>query len=157
MLRKQTHNESSEPLFLGQVGTAPHTVNRRPKILIIDDEVGSTRLLKLNLEQTGRFAVRTENVPAAALAAAIDFAPDLILLDVIMPGIDGGELATILRADARLTATPIVFLTAVATQTDIQKGGGNIGGMPFLAKPASLAEVVACLEQNLKIDRIDRI
>ena len=153
MLRKQEHNETSDGLYSARAGTSPHT-NRRAKILIIDDEVGSTRLLKLNLEQTGRFAVRTENISTAALAAAIDFAPDLILLDVIMPGIDGGELADILRADARLAATPIVFLTAVATKTDVQNSGGDIGGMPFLAKPAGLAEVLECLDQNLKMDHV---
>jgi DNA-binding response OmpR family regulator len=153
MLRKQDHNETSEELYSAGAGTTPHT-NRRAKILIIDDEVGSTRLLKLNLEQTGRFAVRTENISTAGLEAAIDFAPDLILLDVIMPGIDGGELAGILRADARLAATPIVFLTAVATKTEVQNSGGDIGGMPFLAKPAGLAEVLACLDQNLKMDRV---
>ena len=153
MLRKQEHNETSDGLYSAGAGTSPHT-NRRAKILIIDDEVGSTRLLKLNLEQTGRFAVRTENISTAGLAAAIDFVPDLILLDVIMPGIDGGELARILRADARLAATPIVFLTAVATKTEVQNSGGDIGGMPFLAKPAGLAEVLECLDQNLKMDHV---
>lgn len=153
MPTKQEHR-SSNPLDSPQsVTTVVDAGRRRSRILIIDDEAGSTRLLKLNLEQTGRYAVRTENVPGAALAVAIEFAPDLIFLDVIMPGLDGGELARILRGDSRLTSTPIVFLTAVATQTEIQKCGGAIGGMPFLAKPASLAQILACLEEHLTHNR----
>ena len=146
MLRKQEHNETSDGLYSAGAGTSPHT-NRRAKILIIDDEVGSTRLLKLNLEQTGRFAVRTENISTAGLASAIDFAPDLILLDVIMPGIDGGELARILRADARLAATPIVFLTAVATKTEVQIGNAAGGKTEILSGVKAGAEILAAKPQ----------
>lgn len=121
----------------------------KARILIVDDEVSATRLLKKNLEQTGAYLVRTENDSSMCLRAAIDFMPDIILLDVIMPGIDGGELAAMIRADARLKATPIVFLTAVATKNDVRKGGGVIGGMPFLAKPAGMPEVLACLREHL--------
>lgn len=125
------------------------TRNRKARILVIDDEAGATRLLKRNLEQTGHYDVRAENFPETALSAAIEFAPDLILLDVMMPGQDGGEVAAMLRADRRFKSTPIVFLTAAATKVDVQNGGGNIGGMPFLAKPAGLAEVLACLEKQM--------
>ena len=66
-----------------------------------------------------------------------------------MPGMDGGELASLFLADAKLKSVPIVFLTAAATKTDVRRGGGLIGGMPFLAKPADLREVLACLKQHL--------
>jgi DNA-binding response OmpR family regulator len=123
--------------------------SRKARILVIDDEVGATRLLKRNLEQTGGYDVRAENTAETALSAAIEFVPDLILLDVMMPGRDGGEVAELLRSDRRFKSTPIVFLTAAATRGDVKNGGGIIGGMPFLAKPAGLAEVLACLEQQL--------
>ena len=115
----------------------------------MDDEVTNTRLLKLNLEQTGAYRVRVENAPHNAVAAAEEFQPDLILLDVMMPGIDGGQLASRFQEDPRFKSVPIVFLTAAATRKEVSDAEGQIGGMPFLAKPADLAEVLRCLEHHL--------
>ena len=119
------------------------------RILIVDDEVGAARLLKLNLEQTQRYVVRVENVATGALAAAEQFQPDLILLDVMMPGQDGGDLAGCFHASPQLKDVPIVFFTAAAKKEEVASRGGRIGGFPFLAKPADLPEVIACLEQHL--------
>jgi len=119
------------------------------RILIVDDEVGAARLLKLNLEQTQRYVVRVENVATGALAAAEQFQPDLILLDVMMPGQDGGELASCFQSSPQLKDVPIVFFTAAAKKREVVAHGGRISGLPFLAKPASFPEVVACLEQYL--------
>lgn len=127
----------------------PTTNPWKKRILVVDDELSATRLLKLNLEQTDQFAVRTENDPSKALAAAIEFCPDLMLLDVLMPGMDGGELASLFQAHPRLKSVPIVFLTAAATKTEIRRGGGRIGGLPFLAKPVDLSEVLACIKRHL--------
>ena len=60
--------------------------NEKKRILVVDDEPSITRLLKLNLEQTGDYEVATENSPKAAVAAAEEFQPELLLLDVVMPG-----------------------------------------------------------------------
>lgn len=68
------------------------------RILMIDDEVAFTNLVKVNLERTGRYEVRVENRPLCALAAALEFKPDAILLDVVMPELDGGQ---ILAADRK--------------------------------------------------------
>lgn len=122
---------------------------RKKRILVVDDEVSAARLLKLNLEQTDQFVVRTENDPGKALAAAIEAQPDLVLLDVLMPGMDGGELASRFQAHPTLKSVPIVFLTAAATKTEVRKRGGRIGGLPFLAKPVDLNEVLACVKQHL--------
>jgi DNA-binding response OmpR family regulator len=115
----------------------------------VDDEPSITRLLKLNLEQTNDYEVRTENDATAALAAAEEFGPHLILLDVMMPSIDGGELAGRFQASPRFKKVPIVFLTAAATKGEVYARGGKVGGLPFLAKPVDLAEVVACIKQQL--------
>jgi two-component system, OmpR family, response regulator len=123
--------------------------DHKKRILVVDDEASITRLLKLNLEQTGNYAVATENTSWAALATAEAFKPDLILLDVMMPGLDGGHVANQFEASPRLKGVPIVFLTAAVTREEIRAHRGLVGGQPFLAKPVNLQEVLACLEQHL--------
>jgi CheY-like chemotaxis protein len=123
--------------------------NAKKRILVVDDEPTITRLLKLNLEQTGDYEVATENISKAALTAAEEFQPDLLLLDVVMPGLDGGSLASHFQTSPKLKGTPIVFLTASVTREEVRAHHGLVGGQPFLAKPVSLHEVLACLEQHL--------
>ena len=122
---------------------------KKSRILIIDDEISSTRLLKLNLEQTDHYEVRVENWSENAVVAAQEFKPDLILLDVMMPRMFGGDVAALLRADANLKATPIVFLSAAVSKERVSEHGGVISGFPFLAKPASLEDVINCIEKHL--------
>jgi len=123
--------------------------NEKKRILVVDDEPSITRLLKLNLEQTGDYLVWTENSPSTAPAAAKEFRPDLILLNVMMPGQDGGELASAFHAEPAIQNVPIVFLTAAVTREEVRTRNGVIGGQPFLAKPVNLHEVLACLERHL--------
>jgi two-component system, OmpR family, alkaline phosphatase synthesis response regulator PhoP len=85
------------------------------RILIVDDEAGVTRSLKLTLEATAGYEVRTENDSARAIDTARDFRPHLILLDVLMPHLDGCDVSARLHADPELKDTPIVFLTALHT------------------------------------------
>jgi CheY-like chemotaxis protein len=123
--------------------------SEKKRIIVVDDEASITRLLKLNLEQTGDYEVATENDSKAVLAAAEHFGPDLILMDVMMPGLDGGTLASALQAHPGLKSVPIVFLTAAVTKEEVRSRRGLIGGLPFLAKPVNLHEVLACLERHL--------
>jgi two-component system, OmpR family, response regulator len=124
--------------------------NEKKRILVVDDEPSITRMLKLNLEQTGQYQVATENVSRAALAAAERFQPDLMLLDVMMPGLDGGNLASQFQASSKLKDVPIVFLTAAVTRDEVRQRHGVVGGLPFLAKPVNLQEVLACLQRHLR-------
>jgi CheY-like chemotaxis protein len=119
------------------------------RILVVDDETSITHLLKLNLQKTGRYTVRTENQGTKALAAARDFEPDLILLDVMMPDVDGGDVAAQIRADPSFRHVPIVFLTAVVKKEEVQAHAGVIGGFPYIAKPLDVKGVIAVIEQNL--------
>jgi CheY-like chemotaxis protein len=123
--------------------------NHRKRIMVVDDEPSITRLLKLNLEQTGRYEVCGINNAALALSAAREFQPDLILLDVMMPHLSGDDLANQIHASPRLKDTPIIFLTALATPGEVSSHGGLIGGLPFLAKPVDLPEVMGCIEKHL--------
>ena len=121
----------------------------KKNILVVDDQPRNTRLLKLYLEQTDDYVVKEENDPKAVLSAAEKFHPDLILLDVMMPGMDGGELASRMQANPKLKGVPIIFLTAAVTKSEVEARGGQLGGFPFLAKPVVLSEVLACLKHHL--------
>ena len=121
----------------------------KKRILVIDDEAGFTRLLKLNLEATGHYEVREENCGPNGHSTARGFKPDLILLDVMMPGMDGGAVAARLQEDAHLKSVPLVFLTAAVKQEEVGSHGGMIGGFPFSAKPVSLSDVIEVIEKNL--------
>ena len=119
-------------------------------ILIIDDEVSFTRMVKMNLEKTGTFDVRVENRAAAALPAAREFRPDLVLLDVIMPNMDGGDVAKQIKRDRNLKTTPIVFLTATVSKREAGEVGLNSGGELFLAKPVSVEALIACINEHVR-------
>jgi len=121
----------------------------KKKILLIDDEAIITRTLKIFLEGTGSYEVRAENQATKALQAAREFKPDLILLDVVMPDLEGGEVAAQIREDNGLKATPIVFLTALVQRREVRQSGGEIGGFPFIAKPIDPDMVVKVIESHL--------
>jgi len=116
------------------------------KVFIVDDEVSFTRMLKANLERTGLYSVTTENDPMAALEAAKSFQPDVMFLDVMMPGMEGGELAALMREDKTLAAVPIVFMTAIVTKEETGDTIGEIGGNMFLAKPVKLQDVLDAIQ-----------
>ncbi len=78
-----------------------------------------------------------------------EFLPDLILLDVMMPGMDGGDVAAKIKEDKRLSHIPIVFLSAIVKKEETQPTGSNIGGLTFLAKPVKLDDLIACIEKQL--------
>ena len=109
----------------------------KKRILLVDDEKSLTTLLKLNLEDTGNYDVRVENWPEDALAAAREFKPDLVLLDIIMPRLPGGNVAAQIDSDPLLKGTPIVFLTAAVRRSQVEDNDGIICEHPCLAKPAT--------------------
>jgi two-component system OmpR family response regulator len=124
------------------------TSTDKKRILVVDDQPQNTQLLKTYLERND-YVVKEENNSRTALSAGEAFKPDLILLDVMMPGVDGGELAARFKASPTLKTIPIVFLTATVTKAEVNAGGGLIGGNRFLAKPLVLTDVLACLKQCL--------
>src|SRR6266496_350514 len=123
-------------------------VDRKRRILIVDNDRDTTHLLKILLERTGRYSVLEENDATKAHQSAQNFRPDLILLDVVMPETDGGEVAAQIQADPELRRTPVIFLTALVTETET-KAGLRIQGHPFLAKPINIPELINGIEENL--------
>ena len=121
----------------------------KKKVLVIDDEVSFARMVKLNLEKSG-FEVKVENRAMFALATAREFLPDLILLDVIMPSMDGGDVSKQIKRDRNLKNTPIIFLTATVSKREAGEGGLNSGGELFLAKPVSVEALIHCINEHLR-------
>ncbi|HEY8900273.1 MAG TPA: response regulator [Chthoniobacterales bacterium] len=120
----------------------------KPKrILIVDDESGFTHLLRLTLEGSGKFLVEEVNDGRKALETARYFKPDIVFLDVVMPEIDGGDVAKLLRADPEFATVPIVFLTAIVSPKEAQHQT-DIGGFPFLAKPVSVDSIVKAVDAH---------
>ena len=118
-------------------------MTKKKRILIVDDDVASTRLLKLNLEHANAYEVRVENGPEEALATAQDFQPHLIILDVMMPRIFGGDVAARFRADETLRQTPILFFTAAVGKRRVAEHDGVIDGFPWGQNASQLAGIVA--------------
>ena len=121
----------------------------KKRILVVDDEVALTRMVKLNLERTGDYEVRTENKGAMTVPAAREFKPDLILLDVMMPGMTGDEVAAQLKEDPLLSEIKFIFVTAIVTKSETEHTGSKIGGNVFLAKPVKAQELIDTIEQVL--------
>ncbi len=119
------------------------------RVLIIDDEEVFTELVKMNPEATGRYEVRAENKGSLGLLAARQFKPDLILLDLIMPYMGGGEVSGQLESDEETKNIPIVFVTGIMTQPEAATRGGIISGHQAIAKPVTTEQLLNVIEKNI--------
>ena len=118
------------------------------KVLLVDDEEGFTTLLKMNLERTGEYEVRAENSSVMALSAAKAFKPDAILLDVVMPVMDGGDVQAQFEADPELKDIPIIMLTALVDSTELSEGAvAQAGSSMVLPKPVDLPLLLRVLDE----------
>jgi CheY-like chemotaxis protein len=119
--------------------------NRKPRILLVDDEESFTKVTQLTLTD---YDIVVENDSARALERAREIQPDLILLDVMMPNFDGGDVAAQMREDVKLKQVPIVFLTALVTQKESARRP-VMGGYPFIAKPVTPELLAENIEKHL--------
>lgn len=110
------------------------------KILIVDDEPSITIPLKFLMEQN-QFEVMVVHSGEEALAAIERFVPDLILLDVMLPTVDGFQVCQNLKSDPRRKTIKVVFLSAMTRDMDIAKGN-TLGADAYITKPFSNADVV---------------
>ena len=122
---------------------APHPHHQR--ILVIDDDADLTTVVRMILLDTGKYDVRVINRSEIALSAVQQFRPHLVLLDVMMPGMDGGQVASAIRGDSVVRATPIVFLTAAVTGEEAVRG--PIGGEIYLEKPVCKERLLECVDR----------
>ena len=123
----------------------------KKKILVIDNDPASTRMVRLTLERQPAFEVCELNEPTRAVPTAREFRPDLVLLDVEMPGMDGGEVARGLQADAALRGLPIIFMTSLVTEEETAKNPMYTNGLRVLAKPVTMGKLVRCVAERLGV------
>jgi CheY-like chemotaxis protein len=116
------------------------------RILAVDDEKGFLDTLAMNLEDLN-FEVRSESDPTKALDTAREFHPHIILLDIVMPEVDGLQLLSQIREDSELKDTRVIMLTALAS--GLQAGGVTEHGTLFLSKPVSMGRLVHCIGEHL--------
>lgn len=121
------------------------------KILVVDDEISLQETLSYNLKKQG-YDVQTTGDGADALALAREMKPDLIILDVMLPGLDGFEICRILR---REMTTPVLMLTARDDEID-RVVGLEVGADDYLAKPFSMRELIARVKALLRRVRLVR-
>ena len=121
-------------------------LNRR--VLAVDDEKSILDSLKLNLEATRRYEERTEQDPDQAIATALSFQPDILLIDVMMPAKNGMDLINEMRGHEELRDTPAIMVTALADQLDSE--GVAKDGLLYLSKPISTKKLIYCIEEHLQ-------
>ncbi len=123
------------------------------KILIIDDEPDFSALLKANLDETGEFIVQDINDSALAVRVAKKFKPDLCIIDVIMPGMDGGDVVARFSKEPELKDIPVIMLTALVEENpDSSVGETHTCGLPFLSKTSDFQTILACIRKHLRED-----
>ncbi len=124
----------------------PHKIS----VLIVDDSPQVCEAMKVNLERTKRFTVQTAQDGRVGLRLAQKIVPDVIVLDIMLPGQSGGQIAEQLRELHSTQRIPIIFITGMITKAEIEQRGGEIGGEIFLAKPVSTEELIATIHSVLK-------
>ena len=120
----------------------------KSRILVVDDEPDVLDLVTYNLARAG-FQTDTASDGAEALRQARATAPDLILLDLMLPEMDGLEVCKLLRRDARTSAIPIIMLTARASEVD-RIVGLELGATDYVPKPFSPRELVLRVKKRLE-------
>ncbi|MCS6813854.1 MAG: EAL domain-containing protein [Cyanobacteria bacterium] len=124
------------------------------RILVVDDTPNNTRLLAAALEHYG-YEVCVATSGKAALSLVASYLPDLILLDVMMPGMDGYQVCQHLKADDSIADIPVIFLSALDNTLDKVRAFG-VGGVDYITKPFQIPEVIARVENQLVIQRLRR-
>ena len=125
------------------------------KVLIVDDVVSNVLLLKILLQQE-KYQICTANGGRMCIEQAKSEKPDLILLDVMMPDINGFDTATILKKDPETRHIPIIFLTALNSPNDLIHGF-QVGANDFLTKPFNKEELVVRVSHQIKLVAASRI
>ena len=134
--------------------TTPKNEPAQENILVVDDTSANLRLLVTMLKQQG-YEVRPTLNGNIALSAARAIPPDLVLLDIMMPEMDGYEVCRRLKADDRTKDVPVIFLSALDDARDKVKAF-EVGGVDYITKPFQKAEVLARITNQLSLRSLQK-
>jgi CheY-like chemotaxis protein len=120
----------------------------RKRILVVDDELTFCEMMKLTLELSGNYRVRTVSYASQVVSVARGFEPHLILLDCMMPSMDGGEVAGALESTPDLRDIPVAFMTATVSEPEEIPSQCYRGVRTYLPKSLPLNELVEFIEKQ---------
>jgi CheY-like chemotaxis protein len=120
----------------------------RKKLLLVDDD--EAVLEYLNVKLGSEFELMATGLPEKVLPLAIDGRPDLVLCDIDLPGMDGGDISAALFANPQTREIPLVFLTALVSPQDLQAKGNQLAGRSAISKQAPIEEIVARIRAALQ-------
>lgn len=128
--------------------------HQSPLLLLVDDEATNLKVLRHTLQDDYRLLFARDGQTALMLAQKEN--PDLIVLDVMMPGMSGHDVCRVLKQDAQLTAVPVIFVTALSDSQDEQLGL-ELGAVDYITKPFNPAIVRARIRNHLSLVRVDEL
>ena len=128
--------------------------DQRPRLLLVDDEPTNLQVLRHILQADYRLLFATDG--ERALQVAREQRPDLVLLDIMMPNMDGYAVCRALKADAATASIPVIFITALTDSQD-ETAGFDVGGVDYLTKPVSPPVVRARVRTHLSLVRMDEL
>lgn len=121
----------------------------KPKVLLIDDEIDFTELLAENLMDSG-FEVKQVNDPTHAVSTALSYKPDICVIDLVMPRMDGGDVVSALKGNPELSKIPVLMLTALVEENPDDPGELQMkGGLPFISKTSELEVIINGIKTQL--------
>jgi CheY-like chemotaxis protein len=120
------------------------------KILLVDDEEGFTTLMKIQIEASGPYEVCVVNESPKTIEVAKKFLPDVILLDVVMPELDGGDISALLKQDADLCKIPVIVVTALSSgdpdqDNEVTEADVKSGERIVLSKPIRTERLISVI------------
>ena len=119
----------------------------RKKLLLVDDDEAVIEYL--NVKLGGEFEMIATGLPEKVLPLALDERPDLVLCDIELPGMDGGDISAALFGNPQTRDIPLVFLTALASPQDLAARGNQLAGRSAISKQSPIEEIVARIRASL--------
>lgn len=120
----------------------------KKRVLIVDDEKDFLTIVKLNLEDTGQYEVKTISNANEIISEVQTFKPDVILMDIIMPSLDGIEACKMIHSDPAGKTIPVIMVSALDRQQEVARAYKE-GAADFLVKPVGKDVLLAALEKIL--------
>jgi len=121
-------------------------IKLKKRIMIVDDEEDFLEITKMNLEKTGNYQVMALPDAKDIIAKLHQFKPDVLLLDILMPGMDGLTACEMLNGDSLGIITPIIIISALTSDHD-KLSAYKLGIVDYLTKPVSKNTLITCIEK----------